>query len=160
VWGGWPATRVLSTTAIGTPATGWRRVYIYPGLGVDYLHRRRRGMHVAPLNMMSKALLWERYGKAWNRYGGLLQAGEARALSALIRDPIDEDARDTKVFELTLAGDVSDMDSLSWGALRPKTWTVICGQPVYIVRLSPEAALVYDDALIAYRVVCGGVGQP
>ena|ERR1700751_4115342 len=104
-------------------------------------------------SMRTKALVWEHHAEAWHRYGGPMQTGDALALAFLIRH---DDAHDAKVFELEVTGDVADMDSHAFAALRVKTWVVIRGQRVYIMRrLNSEAVLVFDEALSAYRtVVC------
>jgi|ERR1700751_1485122 len=104
----------------------------------------------------TKALVWEHYAKTWHRYGGPMQTGDARALASLIRDPVseDDDAHDALVFELEWAGDVADMDGTAFAGLRAKTWAVIRGQRVYIMRrLSSEAVLVFDETLSTYRTV-------
>lgn len=112
---------------------------------------------------MSRALVWEHYGGAWHRYGDPMEAGGARALAGLIRDPVsdDDDAHDTRVFELEVRGVIADMDRARFAALKPKTWTTIRGVRVYVTRrVSPVVIEVYDNNEMTYRIVAAPQETP
>lgn len=102
-----------------------------------------------------KAMLWERWGNAWHRCSGPMDAAAARALAGLIRDPVsDDDPHDTRAFEVDAVGTIADMSSEAFQALKPKTWTTLRGRLVYVVRwLGPEMLKIYDDNASAYSLV-------